>query len=147
MKSLEYYTSERFIHDDLVKEVESALETIPEGWRQKGSIDSFILSWPSEPVPDDDGVPITGSILCALPEGKSERMKEISGLVQKTNPFGLLLCEQIEGEVRLIFETSHGSKSWHFPIEKHGPDRVLGRMTERTDEVRLGILFTRQLVG
>lgn len=140
----EYIASEKFIHDDLLKNVEGGLPSITTSWRSFGRIAPFMLSWPEDDVVGDDGS-VLNVVLCELPEEPAKRASEIVGFITRTQPYALMICEQLENEVCIIFESRHGTKSWVYPIEKHGPDRVLGQARVEVDKKSLGILWRPQV--
>lgn len=137
----EYFTSEKFIHDGLIKEAERGLSTILTTWKKDGKVTPFMISWPADSVEAQDGTLVTGPICYDLPLGAQERQALIEEIVSTTKPYGLLLCEQKPEEVRVLFETMHGAKSWHYPIKKSGVDRVLGKVSTTTDVHHIGILW------
>lgn len=142
MSILEYISSERFIHDDIIEQVESALlNTIYESWRDRGHIDPFLFSWPQEHIRCDDGTTVTHFFNADLPEDRSTWNAWFKAAVEKTKPYALLLGEQQEDEVVVIFESHHGSRSWRFKIERHGADNVLGEPSTRDDVDSIGILW------
>lgn len=141
MEHLEYIASERFIHDELVRRAEAGLPNIVQAWKLNGKIQPFMISWPAEHIMADDGRIITDVVLCDLPTNKSEWRKEIAGLIERTVPYALLLCEQRDEEIVMIFESQHGTKSWRWPIKKHGQARVLGDRTCQVDTESIGILW------
>lgn len=140
MSDNKYYTSERFIHDELMRRAAAGLDTVLEAWRTEGAVHPFVLAWPTEDLVDDFGFPIKDTVAMPLPEDKNEWPTEMKRLVDRTNPYALLLCEQRATEVVVIFESSHGTKSWHFPIYSAG-SRFLGARTEKEDAETLGILW------
>jgi hypothetical protein len=141
MTTFEYIVSERWIHDDLLKKAEEGLRSLLPDWRKNGRIAPFLISWPAEDIRADDGSVVRGAVCYDLPEDAPKRLERVKEAVAVTQPYGLLLCEQLENEVCAIFETQHGAKSWHYPIERHGPDRVLGRVSTTTDVRHIGLLW------
>lgn len=103
-------------------------------------IHPFMLSWPAEEVHTDNGQPIEDTVAMQLPLDKAEWAAAMKSIVTRTKPYALLLCEQREHEVVVIFESQHGTKSWHFPILKLG-NRFLGYRTEKEDTESIGILW------
>jgi hypothetical protein len=139
--NLEYYTSERFIHDDLAKKAAVALSTLQDTWNEDGKIDPFAISWVQETVHSDAGRPIDRFVLVDLPQDRAQWSGALVATVQKTKPYALLVCEQKEDEVVAIFESQHGSRSWRYPIKSHGRVKLLGDPSTRDDVDSIGILW------
>ena len=139
----QYFVSEQYLHDDILKEAErSIINTVPEAWKAHGGkVQPFVISWPQEPVVSDDGVLITDHIVCEIPEDKTERMKAVLNIIKRTKPYALLMGERLGNEVVLIFETKNGTRSWRYPIKKHGRTPVLGKPSTRDDVDCIGILW------
>lgn len=138
-----YITSERFIHDDLVVEAAMGLCSLYETWATQSRIDPFILVWPSEPI-EYHGHKTAAAVPFDLPERREQWSSEVRTLAQKYRAYGLLLVEQLSTEVLVIFESSHGTKSWRLPIKDHGDVKTLGGPTELTDTDSIGILWASQ---
>lgn len=137
----EYYASERFIHDDLLVEAADSLPVIHRWWRDRGRIPPFLITWPEEAITCDDGSVVDDKFSFSLPEDPSQWKDLIQQAVKRTKAYALLLGSQREDEVRLIFESQHGTKSWHFAIEEHGPDKILVDPTTKVDECYVGLLW------
>lgn len=133
--------SERFIHDELLRRAKTGLPTIVTSWRQNGKIEPFLISWPAEHLEADDGKIITEAVLCTLPDDRAEWRGRIQQLIGRTNPFALLLGEQRLEEVVAIFESPHGTMSWHWPIKNQGGVKVLGDRYSREDVESISLLW------
>jgi len=131
---------ERPIHNELLRRAEAGLDTVTDSWRKFGKVLPFMLSWPAEDISDDKGVPITDVVAVLMPDSHTEWSQHMRKLVLRTKPYALLLCEQREREVVVIFESQHGTKSWHFPIITTG-NSFLGNRTAKTDVESIGILW------
>jgi hypothetical protein len=138
---LEYYTSERFIHDNLIRDAEAGLHVITDWWKKKGRIPPFLITWPEDTVVCEDGARIEDKFFMDLPEDSTDWKDLIRKATEKTKAYALLFASQRENEVRVIFESRHGTKSWHFPISKHGPDAVLGEPSDQTDKCFVGLMW------
>lgn len=142
MSFLDYIASERFIHDDILKVLERSLtRTLRESWAENGRIEPFILSWPSEHIRCDDGTTVTHVFHADLPEDSSTWSRWLQATVEKTKPYALLLGEQKGDEIMVTFESPHGSRSWRYPIRRHGDVRVIGQPSTRDDVDAIGILW------
>lgn len=141
----EYVASERFIHDNIVREAIAGLPAITTTWREKGSVDPFLIAWPSKPLRADDGSIIDRQVYTDLPTDRSGWKKLFADFVERTKPYALLLAEEDEDEVLVVVESKHGTKSWHFTIERHGPDRILKDPVEKTNKASIGILWQRRM--
>jgi len=134
--------NERFIHDELLRRATAAMSSIKEAWRKSQTIDPFLISWPAEYLKADDGSTITHQVLTELPVDKKERGALILKAIERTVAYAILLAEEREREVTVIFESSHGTHSWRYPIKNHGNVRILGKPKERDDVDCVGILWS-----
>lgn len=134
---------ERVLHDALILLVEKNLTSLEASWRTQKKIQPFMLSWPQEPISDDEGEIIDNVVLMELPADKQERKKEVTELVFRTKPCALLLCEQLGDKVLVIFESPLGTKSWTYPLRKHGDVTVLGSKSSRENTESIGLLWSR----
>lgn len=141
---LEYYTSERFIHDDLVRSVEAGLPSIRASWKKKQRIEPFFMAWPSEVIQCDDGRLVDGVFLLELPSEKSRWSRLMRESISKTKAYAIALVEQTKVEVLVTFESRHGTKSWHFPIKDFGGTKVLLEPSTKTDTDSIGLLWRAQ---
>jgi hypothetical protein len=141
MPDREYYKSERFIWDDLRVKVALGIPGIYKAWKIKGSIEPFVTAWPGEVILDDNNIPLEGECVLDLPSNKSSWSSTILSFVKRTKAYALLLTEQLEGEVRVILESHHGTRSWSLPIHVSGDVRVLGTAVVKDDTHRIGILW------
>lgn len=139
--SLEYYTSERFIHDDIVEQAKAGLDVLRDVWREERKITPFLLIWPSEHLATDNGTLITHLVHMDLPEDDGQWPDLLRQAVRLTKAYGLLLGEQREGEIRVIVETPHGSVCWTIPTERHGDLDTLGPVRESVNTENLGYLW------
>lgn len=137
----EYFISELWIHDDLVKQAERSLVSIEESWRLEGHVDPFLISWPANDVYANDGSKVKGPVLYSLEKSPAARRRQILEAIEQTGPYGLLMCEELKTELCVLFETQHGAVSWHFPIEPRGSHRVMGKVTRRRNRDHIGILW------
>lgn len=134
--------NERFIHDELLRRAAKAMPAVKESWRKYMRVDPFFISWPAEHIKADDGSTITHHVLLELPkENRPAWGRLMVEAVERTLSYAILLAEQREGEVVVIFESPHGTHSWHYPIKNHGNVRVLGKPMEKTDVDSIGILW------
>ena len=138
---LDYITSGQFIHDDLLQEAEDGLEAIPRWWRKHGRIPPSLILWPRDRVTCDDGTHVEDKIHFDLPEDPSTWQDLIQKAVERTQAYAMFFISQRKNEVRAIFESPHGAKSWHFPLVKHGPDVVLGDCIDKVGASYIGLLW------
>lgn len=134
--------NERFIHDELLRRATAAMGSIKEAWRRMQKIEPFLISWPAEHLEADDGSIITHQVLTELPVNKKERGALMLQAIERTCPYAILLAEEREDLVVVIFESSHGTHSWRYPIKNHGNVRILGKPKERDDVDCVGILWS-----
>ena len=140
-RDISYFTSEQFIWDDLIKDVERTEKRVYKSWAEDNNVGNFAITWPSEKIQSDDGLPITRMVLMDLPDDRTTWSKKLQNMVVRTKAYALLLVEQKTEEAVLILESHHGTRSWHYPIERHGPDRVLGKPIIKSDTDCIGLLW------
>jgi hypothetical protein len=140
--SREEIVSERFIHNDLLRQAEAAVRTVYGIWRRERKITPTLITWPAERIRTEQGEPHEGVCLLELPEGNEKRSEAILAMVRRTKAYGLLLIEQKPDEVRAIFETRHGARCWQIPLVTHGDVVLLGRAEVREDALHVGLLWS-----
>lgn len=139
-----YFVSERFIHDDLVRKVAQGIHTLYDEWRAHHRIQPFLLTWPSTPVRAEDGTSIDGACRLELADTtKDERWRLIQEAMVVTKAYALLLCEQHDDYVELILESQHGTKHWVLPIQRSGDVSVLRPAEQGANERALGLLWQK----
>ena len=138
---LEYYISERFIHDDVVEEARGGLKAIFDAWAQEGKVDPFALVWPSKPV-SFHGIVTEGVLPFDMPKDRATWPQLLRRIIEKTEAYALLLTEQRAQDVSIIVESTHGSKSWSYPIRNHGDVYILEEPVEKTDTDCIGLLWS-----
>lgn len=144
MPDREYYKRELHIWNELLIRAASGIPGLYKAWKLKGSIESFIMSWPSESILDDNGVLLEGTVMLELPKDKAEWSSTLLAFVKRTKAYALLLTEQLENEVRVILESHHGTRSWTLPIWVSGDIKTLGSVVVKDDTHRIGILWGSQ---
>jgi hypothetical protein len=138
---ISYYTSERFIHDDIVREAEAGLKSLYDTWSKHSCISPFALVWPYKPV-NFHGHKTESVLPFDLPADRSKWTTELRRIADAASAYAVLLVEQRAGAVVVILESVHGTKSWHIPIENHGNVNVLGDRVEKTDTDSIGLLWS-----
>jgi hypothetical protein len=136
-----YITSERFIHDGLLRQAEAAVSTIYDLWRKFRRIDPVLITWPAETIQTEAGEPIEGMCVMDLPLMPTTRSKAIHAMVARTRAYGLLLIEQKERCVQAVLESPHGARCWTIPILDHGDIHVLGDPAIQDDGYCVGLLW------
>ncbi len=138
MPSLEYYTSERFIHDGIVEEARAGIDTLYDTWKRQKGIRTFVIVWPSEAVLWR-GEQTEKPVAFDAPEDPKLLSRFLKKVQEKTTAYAILLWRQQEQAVVGVLESRHGTVSWHIPILDHGNVRVLGRPEEHADKDSLGL--------
>jgi hypothetical protein len=138
-----YFTSERFIHDDLAYKVEKMVILARGKYKRTGKFESYAIAWPSETITGDDGKAIAGSVLMRLQDDTppQEVMQSLKKMVVRTKAYGLALFEKKVDALRILFETHHGARAWIVPLERHGDRLVPGKYTIRDNAECLGLLW------
>lgn len=142
---LGYYTSERFIHDDLVRLAEAGLKGVYQRWGKEQRIDPFVVTWPAEPVPDDSGQLVSDLCVLELPEDREKWNPLMLEAIRRTKAYGVLLVEQRKEDIRAILETRHGSRCWTVPIVRNGDVFTLKKPEVTSDRESLGFLWQRKV--
>lgn len=141
-EQFDYITSERFIHDGLIRTsqavVEEACKAWDEGQLKRGA---FALVWPTSTVKDDGGNPISRAVVMELPE-EARRFAALNALVQRTGAYGLLVIDLQERALVAKFETAHGARVWTIPIEWHGDRREMGDQRVKDNAECVGLLWS-----
>jgi hypothetical protein len=121
----EYITSERFIHDELLRRATDAVNKIFDLWKSDGQILPSILMWPADTVKTTEGEDHTGMIFGQLPDDAAQRPAYLREITERWKPYALLIVEQKGSTITALFESHHGTRAWHMSIERHGDARVL----------------------
>jgi len=136
---LEYITSERFIHDDLLRKAQEYIDVAASTWEEDGKLEGFAFSWPAIELRGDDGSRL-GLVVMKMPEADTTRA--LQKFVERTQSYGLLVIEQKEKEIVGAFETHHGSRVWRIPILRKGDRWGLGDQKVSDNAGALGILWS-----
>jgi hypothetical protein len=138
----DYFTSERFIHDGLIRTAEAGVHGLYEHWKREHKIDAFVVTWPAEAVLDDHGKTLSDTCVFELQDStKPEWQILMLKLVQRTKAYGILFVEQRTSDIRAIFETKHGAKCWTIPIARSGDASILKKAEVTVDRENLGLLW------
>jgi hypothetical protein len=147
MSTPDYIKSERFIWDSLRTTAAASIPGLYKAWKQAGKIEPFVMAWPGETILDDNGLRLEGVCMLDLPTNKSSWSSTLRHLTERTKAYALLLTEQLEGEVRVILESHHGTRSWSIPVHVSGDIKVLGTPSFKDDTHRIGILWGTRRSG
>lgn len=101
-----------------------------------------LLIWPADAVKAIDGSPFSGVVFTELSEDPDVRKEEIKTAMMRSLAFAALVTEQLETDVRMIFESGHGTRTWRLPIKNHGDIQILGRAVQRDNAESIGVLWT-----
>lgn len=141
MPDKEYYTSERFIWDSLIRQAEKGVGTLQSMWRKNKCIPPFLVTWPANPVKAEGGSIITGTVLRKLENDPSTWLQAAVEAIKLTDAYALLRTHQEAGLVRVILESQHGARSWTLPIVRSGDVNVLGKPEISVDGLHIGLLW------
>lgn len=145
MTNKDYYKSERFIHDELLALAAKGVEGIYEVWKTDGKINPFIIGWPAEKLLDDHGIPLEDACVKELSEDRGTWSKELTAFASRIKAYALMLAERKDGQkdsqIVVIFESTHGTRSWTIPVHKSGDREVLGRKNVVDDTHSIGLLW------
>lgn len=146
MRNLAYFTSERFIHDDLAAKAAEMVEQLRATWKRTQAMEDYALTWPRTDIATDDGGHIEGAIICKLPRAsREERIAVLHKMAERTKAYGLVLIEQANNALCVWFETQHGARVWRMPLARHGDVVVCGAPEVTEDKEALHILWRGQV--
>jgi len=141
---LDYYTSERFIHDELARRAEKGLSGLYKTWKTHRKIEPFLITWPADDKEASSGGKISGPCVLDLPTDNRDIWHDLMlGAIQATNAYAILVTEQRESDVRVVFESRHGALCWTIPIIRSGDVDVLKRPIVSTDGEHIGLLWKK----
>lgn len=135
--------SEKFVHFALESRAEDAVKSARETWKRQRKIEPYAITWPAESLKADDGTAITHAVFCAIPAefDTARRMKVLQQLIERTKAYGLVVVEQKDNSIRIMFETRYGAKAWRIPLAWHGDVQVPSQTEASAD--RIGLLWQR----
>lgn len=143
MGNLTYFSSERFIHDDLMARAAAIADETRETWKKTRRCDAYAITWPSETLRADNGGAIENAVICQFPAlfDEAQRMETLRKMVERTKAYGLVLIEKKDDVLRVLFETHHGARAWLIPLERHGDVLVCGTPEVRNNADCVGLLW------
>lgn len=137
----EYYTSESFIWDELIRNAEAGIKGLYNTWKRAKRIDPFVIVWPATTVTDKDGIELEGAVVRELNPDPATWTKHILEAIKLTNAYALLRVHQHDRNVKAILESQHGARCWTLPINRHGDVDVLGRASFEDNQECVGLLW------
>lgn len=140
-EQFDYITSEKFIHDGLLRAAQRVIEQTRELWMEKNSLASYMLTWPSKTIRASDGIAIDRAVLMEMP-ARARWQEAASALVRETSAYGLLLIDVQAHQIVAKFETAHGARAWFIPIERHGDRLMLGDQRVKDNAECVGLLWS-----
>lgn len=122
MANVAYFSSERFIHDDLAKRAEHIAQEVREGWKKTQRVDPFAITWPEGALRSDDGGTVDQAVVCRIPPDFDDerRLETLQKMVARTKAYGLVLVLPRPDGIHVLFETSQGARAWLMKLERHG---------------------------
>ena len=136
-----YITSERFIHDGLLRDCAGLIEKLYEIWGREKIIRPSLLLFPADYLKDDVGETINGVVSMALDLEASHR-DAIKQAVMRVGAYAFFYARTEEHKVKALLESPHGTREWTMGVAKSGPDRVLSSSSYRDNVPGLGILWS-----
>jgi len=127
-------------HAYVLEDVRGTLPALYDVWKQKGSINPFVMIWPRKAV-QWLGMKTNQSVGFDMPADRNAWPEFLAEKALKNAAFALLLTERKGNEIVAILETQAGTSSWHLPVEDHGNVEVLGEPIEQTDIDSIGLLW------
>ncbi len=135
---LNYITSERWIHDSVLKEAELGLDVVTSAWRQQNDVGHFLIVWPEDEVLATDGSKINRAVSFDLSDDAEKNVRVFREALQVAKPYALLVVEEQDKKIRAVFETRHGTKSWVWPIHNN---LAVGQASTKVDVNYVGLLW------
>jgi len=74
-----------------------------------------------------------------LPLEAGQRRDKILEAAKACNAYALLLTEQLEDSVRMLLESEVGTRSWRFPVKRHGDVYVLDQPGYKDNTESIGV--------
>lgn len=137
----DYYTSETFIWDELIRRAEAGIRGLYNTWKRAKRIDPFVLVWPASTVTDMNGIELEGVVVRELTPDPASWTKLTLETIKLTNAYALLRVHQQDHKVKAILESQHGARCWTLPITRHGDVNVLGRASFEDNKEYVGLLW------
>lgn len=110
-------------------------------FRRQKRIYPTLLIWPADTVKATDGTQFSGVVFTELPEDPARRKEEVKSAILRTGAWAALVTEQLESDIRMLFESGHGTRTWRFPIKNHGDIQILGRAVAQDNTESIGVLW------
>ena len=98
------------------------------------------MVWPWKKV-DYHGIYTNDVLPFDLPKDRKEWHGFFQHLRDKYKANAVLFVEQRDAEIVAIFESPHGTHSWHIEISAHGDVHILEAPKEKTDVDSVGLLW------
>lgn len=137
----EYIHGSYFIHEELLRRCEALPTRVMRQFRKDKRIYPTLLIWPASTVKATDGTQFSGVIFTELSEDPVRRKEEIKSAILSSGAWAALVTEQLESDIRLLFESGHGTRTWRMPIKDNGGFQILGRAVARDNAESLGVLW------
>jgi hypothetical protein len=136
---------EHFVHKTLEARAQAIVKTARETWRRQRKIKPYAVTWPGESLKSDSGEAITHAVFCALPveHDVAKRMGVLQQLIERTKAYGIVVVEQRDSSIRILFETRYGACAWCIPLVWHGDVQVPGQTEVSTNGECVGLLWRR----
>jgi hypothetical protein len=143
MNRLELLERAEAIHfEELCKDVEVAIRPIHQLWARDGTIDPFIIMWPSAPIPLTDGSAKTGPQLRQLPKNQKEWGRIIEETATSLRADAICFAHPTATGARVVFETPRGTRCWQYTRELRGDVWRLGDAQVSDNQEYLGVLWS-----
>lgn len=142
MANVDYFRSERFIHDELARRAARIVEEVRDDWKKNQRTAPLAVTWPETAVQTDDGSSVAGAVLCHLPPLTHAQQQDVlKRMIEKTKAYGLVLVRPNDDFIDVLFETHHGARAWRMQLERHGDVTVCLDPVVRDDAECVGLLW------
>jgi hypothetical protein len=134
-------TAIRSVFDELRRRAELALEHVQHDWLVYSRIRPLAITWVSEQIEDDRGVPIGDTVLCLLPDNRAQHDRILHEMVERTKAAALMVIRQTGDDIKAVYETPIGSASWDYRIEDRGDRKMPILRSTHSNRDHIGMLW------
>ena len=137
----DYLKSDKFIHDNLVLQVDQLIGKLRKIANEKKTIDPLLLFWPAENISADDGTTITHLIMMPLSSSQEEKYKEyLTAGAKRAKAFAVAYLSSNNSEIKLIMETPAGTETWLMKKQIRGEITFVKAPVRKSDVDVLGVI-------
>lgn len=111
-------------------------------YKKTRRVEPFCVTWPGEAVQTDTGGTLEQPVLCDLRGVPAEQRHEVvKKMTMRTKAFAMVLIEERDSAIKVVFESKLGARAWVTPLNHHGDVRVPGRTHVSDNAECVGLLW------